>query len=268
MANSPHLLKFGVLLFQLHQILYPLLVVLVAHQFAVLFWQVVHLFAENVNLLWDTELGNKIPQAWYWYTTPNQPCSYIEELLLFLLPLAQFSQLQTAVPQFTGELLDTGLRLGQHGLLGLQSNQHQRTPINDNTLWERLVHSTLADIYVEQDRTRLVCTFSGLHRASVLHCSVDETRERTMSKEKRHNEQRAAKLNWQPNLLSPLLLQLSEHGLFDGFMQKHTADQSTRIKRLYRWSKCPTDVCSKEIAFRKTTDPVSFPFCSGWSCFL
>ena len=52
-------------------------------------------------------------------------------------------------------------------------------------------------------RTRLVFTFSGLQRASALRCSVDETREQTVSKEWRHNEQRAAQFNWQDKPSQP-----------------------------------------------------------------
>jgi len=123
-ATLPHLLKFGVLLFHLHQILNPLLVVLMAYKFSVLFWQVVHLCAEKIHFLWDPG------ELWNWvliFSTKYKQTlsSYIEELLLFVLLQAQLSQLQTAVSQLTGQLLDRGLRLGEHGLLGLQPSQHQ-----------------------------------------------------------------------------------------------------------------------------------------------
>lgn len=49
--KSSYLLKFGVVLFQLHQIFNPLFVVLMSHKFSILLWQLNILLTENLVLL-------------------------------------------------------------------------------------------------------------------------------------------------------------------------------------------------------------------------
>lgn len=51
----------------------------------------------------------------------------LHKLLLILYPVAQVPQFQAAVPQFRGQLLNAFLRLSQHGLLSLKSDQQQNT---------------------------------------------------------------------------------------------------------------------------------------------